>query len=442
MPVKVDFEQFRFSKPTYVIPEDSSLSGCDAANNFISRGNHLLREIRRVGWDLPDFDVEIDHYGRGTNIFRTCRHVSFDVVTASGATERAKIGFGLKSGAQRAGYYRIGCASAFKCAGSEGNLYTDRSGDWKKHSYWKEATALIEPVIARLEAMPSKPGHDDANEEGDLNLREICYSEPKPVPADFPTLYTWVENRDAYNALGFAHRFKEGEYVMEADYCLAGNGWRYATTDNGVAWADLPPHANDGFNYASPDPTARAHGVNMQSTSEMFPVEVKLNSLHDIFVADMAPFEDARLEASARAELEGRERWLPGEYGGFQKASIETFVPASEYKGGYKKPVYMIGRQLQADEARGMAGPVSVVLEDGVVRAVMKDNASGLNMILHEGEQRLYEMKRALSEARDVARIFEKEPEVDPRIMDDINAHDQKIREKYKDDATMSMLLP
>lgn len=441
MPVDIKFEQFRFSQPTYIRPEDSSLYGCDAANAFISRSNHLLREIARVGWDLPDVDVSIDHYGRGTNVFRTCRKVSFDVVTASGETERATIKFGMQSGRQRAGYYRMGCASAFGCAGSEAELH-EKSGDWQKKDFWQEAVNLIEPMITRLEALPSKPGHDDGHHEGNLSLRTLCASEPKPAPADFPTLYVWVENNEARNALGFATDDREAEHAMEADYRLAGNGWRFSNGDNGVAFSDLPPHAHDGFDYGSPDPSVKAHGVNMGIGSAMFPVEVKLNSLHDIYVADMALFEDALEEGIARAKVEGRDGWLPGEYGTFQKKTVETFIPASDYKGDYRKPVFMIGRQLGADEARGLAGPVSVVLEGGSVRALLTDRQSGLVMVLHEGEDRLYEMKRCVGAATEVGRILNTTPKVDRKITERIEAHHAKLREEYKNDATMSAIIP
>ena len=75
-------------------------------------------------------------------------------------------------------------------------------------------------------------------------------------------------------------------------------------------------------------------------------------------------------------------------------------VPAAEYPGGYVNPLVLIGRQLHADEARVMSGPVTVSAEDGRVGATMRDSVSGLELRLFEPE----EIRRgSVREARRIA---------------------------------------
>jgi hypothetical protein len=442
MPVKIEFDQFRFSQARYNKPEDATKRDCDAANAFVATANEIVRQIARAGWDVPGVDVTIRYYGRGTNIMKQCSEVSFDVERGDGTTEKVAIGYWNKSGPQVGGYYTLGSASKFKIGDQkELNIYSDGSGDWRKDAAFTEAVARIAPMLATLSALPSKDGHDIDHPEGDLNLRELCTTVPTPAPADFPTLYAWVKREDAYNALGIAHRFRDGDHARDAEYSLSGNGWRFVNGDWGIKWAEIPAGGHEGYDYASPDINVRPTGLCQSSNDGILPVEVNLKHLDDIYVADKAPYENAREENWARAQVEGRKEFTYEEIGNQIRASMVTFVPAAEYKGGYAKPVYMIGRQLQADEARGMAGPVSVAMEDGFVVTRMRDLKTDRDVIIYEGGEELYHKNSAIREARELAGIFRKEPAVEQEILDALEAHRAKLREEYKDDKTMMLMI-
>ncbi|NTF16977.1 hypothetical protein G6L37_00860 [Agrobacterium rubi] len=439
MTVTVIYDTFRFSNAKYIKPDDVSLRGHSVANTFISKANQIVRELARAGWDVPGFDVEIRYYGSGTNVFKHCSSVSFDVAMPDGSTEKAQISYFNRAGSQVGRWSQLGSASSFKLGEFKVQLHSDGSGDWKKLDSLQAAIDSLDPALSTVMQLPSKPGHDIAHPEGDLNLREICTTVPTPAPADFPTLYAWVERSKANNALGLGPRYSEGEWARDEEYILTGNGWRFVTSDH-VAWAEIPPGAWNGYDYASTDITERPAGLNMPNSSGILPVEIRLKHLDDIYVADLAPYEQARAAAEAEADAEGRKDWRPGEYGNFVRASMVTFVPASEYKGGYVKPVYMIGRQLQQDEAFGLAGKVSVEMDDGFVVAKMHDKRKG-DVVLYEGSDELYHKKRAVGDAWEIARILGDEPDIAPEISEAIEAHHAKLREEYKGDKTMSLLL-
>ncbi len=440
MPVKVEYNQFRFSQARYNKPQDVELFGCDKANEFIKTANDIVRQIARAGWDIPGVDVTIRYYGSGKSIMKYCSSVSFDADQGDGATEKVTLGFANKAGPSVGRWNSLGSASQFKIGEEELSLNSDRSGDWRKHAKLDKAVAAITPMLEKLRSLPSKEGFDVDHPEGDINLREICTTVPTPAPADFPTIYAWVERSDAYKALGIVDRHKDDDYARDEEFRLSGNGWRFVTTDWGIKWDEIPAGGWEGYEYASPDINVRPSGLT-HTSSGILPVEVNLKHLDDIYVADMAPYEKAREEDWKRAKAEGRKEYTNKEIGDQRRASIVTFVPAAEYKGGYEKPVYMIGRQLHADEARGMAGPVSVAMEDGFVVARMRDVATDRDVIIYEGGNELYHKNSALRDARELAGIFHLEPEVAPEILDALEAHRRKLREEYKGDKAMSVIL-
>lgn len=438
MSVKVEYEQFRFAKAKFNMAKnrDSRLD-----HDFVWLANNIVSELQRAGWDVPGVDATIRYYGKGTHVMKYCREVEFDVAMPDGTTQKAQIVYSNAVGPSVGGMYPLGSASGLRLGGKELNLYSDGSGDWNKRDLLLWAVGAIVPLYQDLKDLPSKEGFDEEHPEGDRNLREICASEPTPAPADFPVLYTWVESNDAYNALGIVDDDREGD----RNYRLLGNGWRFANTDYGVKWDELPPGANDGFNFASTDINERPHGLCMTSERGVLPVEVTLKCLDDIYVADMAPYEQAREQVWERVKAEGRDEFSFEEIGDQRRASIATFVPASEYKGGYTKPVYMIGRQLDADEARGMAGPVSVAVEDGFTVAKMIDRVTDRDVILFEGGTKLYDKFEAVDVGKAVARIFYREPTVSAEITDAIEAHWAKLRAeaeaKGKGDDPVTQLL-
>jgi hypothetical protein len=436
MPVKVEYEQFRFAKAMFNKPGNVARR---YDSDFVWAANEIVRELQRVGWDVPAAEATIHYYGRGANIMKYCSEVVFDVDLPDGTKEKAHIRYSNSTGSSVGRWSRLGSASGLRIGEKELNLYSDGSGDWKKLDRLKWGVASIMPLLHALQALPAKEGFDEEHVEGDRNLREICSFQPTPVPDGFPVLYTWVESRDAHNALGISDCY--GDSAENQDYRLVGNGWRFANTDYGVKWGELPPGANDGYNFASADIGERPHGLCMSSESGILPVEVTLKYLDDIYVADLAPYEQAREDGFKLGRAEGRDEFSWAEIGDQRRATIATFVPASEYKGGYAKPVYMIGRQLGADEARGMAGQVYVAVEDGFTVAKMIDRTSDRDVILYEGGSDLYHKIRAVEAGNEVARIFQREAKVSSGVSGAIEAHRAKLREDHAGDKSMALLL-
>jgi hypothetical protein len=441
MPVNVKYEQFRFSPAKYYAPTDTTRDGCVGANELLKTANEIVRQVARAGWDVPGIDITISYSGGGKNVIKYCSNVSFDLPAENGKTTRVELGFYNPSASRAGRRTPLGSASRVKVGDVECNMYNDGSGDWFKKSKVEEALAKIRPKLEELRNLPSKPGFDDEHPEGDLNLRQICTSEPIPAPDDFPVLYTWVERNDAYNALGIAGEGLEGDYALEADFRVVGNGYRFINTDYGIKWDEIPAGGWDGYSYATSDVNVKPTGLIFHTCNGILPVEVKLKHLDDIYVADMAPYENAREVDWQRVQEEGRDEYTSQEIADQRRATMSTFIPASDYKGGYEKPVFMIGRQLHADEARAMAGPVSVVMEDGFAVAKMVDVMNDRDVILYEGGEELYHKHYALRTAQELSSIFNRTPEVDPQITEAITEHQRKLREEYKNDKAMSLLI-
>lgn len=447
MPVKVDFDRFRFEKAVYSGPDDGwandRRSASRQACEFIRVGNDIVRELKRVGWDVPAVDVSIDHYGRGRNVVRSCNRVEFDVADGEGSKERLTIHYSLGSG-QKGGFNLVGTASAVKIGDKEARLFNDGSGDWRDSEKWKAAIPHMVGMLEHLRSLPSKPGHDDETPEGDLNLRQLCSSAPQPVHDSIPSkLYVWIRAEDLYAAYNGTRSY-EGDYALEHEHVLPGSDYRMVVTGP-LKFSQIPEAAWNGGNYATEANKPAYRGLSFMPASDGLPVEVTLKDLNDVHVYDFAPYHHGREAAALDAERTGDKEWKPGELEELQLSSLRTLVPASEYRGGYKMPVFMIARQLHADEARPMRGPLFARLRDGKAEAVMVDEASGQEVYLYDGSREGYapvgHMIRAVDDVRRAARVIGGKVQVDPEIEKQIAIHRARLRDEYKDDPVMRMAL-
>ncbi len=447
MPIKVDYEQFRFAKAEYIEPSDAPIHGTEAMNDFRKAAHELVRQIQRVGWDIPDVDVLIRYYGRGQNILKHCSEVSFACETKDGQKETFQIRYFDKAGPRKGSYNRLANISNVEFGKLKLDLYSDGSGnDWRKTDEWALAKTFIDPLLEKLKAMPSKEGFDRKTVEGDANLRAICKPEPNPVPQGFPILYTWVEQSEAVNASKserlLSDNERDAEYEKGNLYTVSGNGWRFCIPEGGLKWEEMPPGAHEGYNFASADPNEKARGLVMGINREYHPIEIRLKSLHDIFIADMAPFFEGRERAYEDAENTGVQDWVKGEYGDILRSSVKTFVPAAEYKGGYKKPVYCIGRQLDEREARLISGPVSVYLKDNTVVAELKDDITEEVITLHKAEPHISQIKTAIEVANAVTQTLGTNPKIDPAVTQALDAFRQKrLAEAKKENQPTALIM-
>lgn len=390
----------KFVRPIRSDPEEASLSNMP----FQDLGFALVSELGRVGWDVPGLTVATSTYGRGRNLMTT-------VDTIAGRRPEGAFALNFR-GAQGlvGGYYRMtGLNHAILPSGLAVSFHDDASrslkrfaegGDWSaagEHgegwrslgtagpSAWgravAEVRALVASVLSDLAALPDAPGHDVIDGHGfDAKLRRLVTPEPVPAPAGFPVLYAW----ERVDELGRAGLRRHRPDRADDDYVLAGNGLRLVAI--GMGGRGLPANATDGFTYASADPNGRPAAPGWTPREDALPVEVRLAALNEIYVVDASAYEATRGAQAVRAEAEGRSEFTGTEIEEAHRAVARTMVPAGEYAGGYAQPLYLIGRQLHEDEARPMSGPVRVVVADGRVSASMRDDRTGLDLVVSAPE--------------------------------------------------------
>jgi len=426
-------------------------------------GAELVRELARVGWDVPGIDVEFGTTGKGTNVVRR-------VHTISGETERGPFRLTFRNVQEQVGqtYHHTGLSDAAVPPGIEirywgndhtlvANVYS--GSDWLRDAksfmdefkkdyiphLYRSYTAQVSPerldadvrlgakrgredgplsvtagevtgpvvdfirdeLIAKLRLLPSAEGHDDINEQGDANLRRLAQVEPIEAPEDFPVLYCWVDRNSAHRILGKSHgSYSDGS----GDYVVDGTGWRLMNLSDLPRDAnprDFHPKINGYFSYASSDPAVKAAGPSNAVDYLNLPVEIKLRYLNDVLVADMAAYDDLREEMWQQVIAEGRKEFTGDEIRRSYGALARTVVSAADYDGSYKRPTYLIGRQLHADEARLIRGPVWVHVEKERVRALVKDEETGNEIALahYEGSEWRKLGRWAVKEATEVAQM-------------------------------------
>lgn len=171
-----------------------------------------------------------------------------------------------------------------------------------------------------------------------------------PAPADMPTLYVTHRKSDVQND-NWAGR--------HPDTVVPGTGWRflsYSIPDNaeGTTFTDLH---RDGYSYGFTSIPYKSYSgfwgeEPMSVETQMFAVDLKW--ANDIYVVDEQPFLDARDKARGARAASGRQddEIMDYEITPLYAAIGDTMVPLAEYKGGYTRPIYLIGRPLGADEAK------------------------------------------------------------------------------------------
>lgn len=475
MAVVFDHDRFALARAAFYWPQTDEQ---EFYSNPIERtGGLLVKQLARVGWEVPGIDVEIRTDGCGENVIRAVR-------TISGMTEAGPFELKFGSVQERRGRWAIcpGLSEATIPPGIQLVYHNDRSGpvaylyvgkDWKADGEsfiadWKvnskqngkpktyirysgdgapgvmrydddlgreysptgsqphtmdsellamKICAFIEHnLLARLAEMPSKEGFDDVTDEGDANLRRLAEVEKIPAPEDFPVLFAWVERNDAYR-LRDMH-----EAEPDQRYGLTTDGARLCTLSSRY---NVPNIARRGFSYASADPRVRAGHCVHGPKDDASPVAIKLKYLNDVYVVDNAAFERAAEKAVERAKNEGRKRLTDAELDECIAATAKTIVPVTEYTGGFEQVTYVIGRQTDIDEVRLTKGVVEAAQADGRTWVTLTDGETGHAFVLFHrdgiGPGAIADGKRAASDfsslhsgGRFRDRIAEPEPQADP----------------------------
>lgn len=131
--------------------------------------------------------------------------------------------------------------------------------------------------------------------------------------------------------------------------CSGFENWRLVSYDIPQAKENpFPDRARDGFTYclASPADPALSEVPFLKFNSDAsLATIVRPKAANDIFVIDAAPADEYRAK-----QWEDHPKLTPEEYATFYHMAARTMVPLSQYQGNYKSPVYLIGRDLAADE--------------------------------------------------------------------------------------------
>lgn len=117
--------------------------------------------------------------------------------------------------------------------------------------------------------------------------------------------------------------------------------------NEGFIWCDVNPELRID---SKPKDFTRAVADTMRSLSSRnnHVIAVSLKYANDVYVADNAVYEETREKLFAA--IAPRERLTDAEYNDVLAARGATIVPIAEYKGNYKEPIVLIGRELDFDE--------------------------------------------------------------------------------------------
>jgi len=434
MPVKFKHDVFSLTNPEFHWPLADTLD--QFRNPLEFAGGRLIRELSRVGWNVPGLEVGFRTYGRGEIQIRQVNYIYGETrdgpfrLTFQG--EQGKKGpllitTGLSSAAIPPGReiefnnyssnvtVRLYTGEDWMTDGSQwvnsikssakayGNpkQYLRYSGSYSRptlrndtdrgreyepegdepttvnaHDICDQAIAFVKAMIATLEKMPSAPGYDDITPEGDANLRRLAHVEPIPAPSDFPTLFTWMDTNDAYRV---ARRLADHPY---GEYGLSGNDAQLCPIFS--SRSDIPRDARRMFSYATVDPSVRnGHPLHGPGDNAL-PAVVQLKWLNDVFVVDRAKFDQATKETFARILANGRDRMTDRELDDCVAEFARTMVAAADYKGGFEEPVYLIGRQTGLDEVRLVHGPVTALQEGNRVKVIVHDDKADQDFSLFD----------------------------------------------------------
>lgn len=378
----------------------------------------LLKRLHSVGWDIPGLDVHLSAYdGNERGLYRYVSGVSG---THGGKPFRISFNGDAKpelpltldeDGEPRVGGYVPGTFGRFE--------FDRETLEIESRNWSDELRDQFEDIVMTCMSMTSgmavSPGAFDIDENGDANIRSAFSVDPVPAPSDFPVLYSWVPMDEL-------RRRPEG-VILSATGC----GLCSDTRPSDIPL--LPKRYYDAFDYASDDIAVKADQGMHTVKDASIPVEVRLKNLNEIYVMDMGAKDDARARVEAAIRADGRKQGSRDEFCEVQTAAPKTMVPASEYRGGFRKPVYVIGRHIMSDEARFLQGDVRMAYENERFVVDMVDEISGQRACFisnqYAGPATINDMKRT---ADWISRCVQRDFVVEPSVEDEMAARRDRAR--------------
>lgn len=287
----------------------------------------------------------------------------------------------------------------------------------------QEQSDLFEDImlaaVTRVTKLPPSPFAKNIKETGDANIRRLFNTPSIPAPDGFPVLYCWLPGDDV-------RRRPPGRV-------LAGHGCRLVVDYRPSDMALLPERYFDAFDYASTDIRIKADQGTHTVEETSIPVEVRLKHLNEIYVMDMGARDDARRAVNESIQAAGRKQSTQEEFCAIQTAAAKTMVPVTEYEGGFRRPVYCIGRQLMEDEARIMAGRVKVAYDGKNVSVSMTDKFTGLHVpIVSNDNAGVGMMHHLIRVGRAVAVHVGHGMEIEPALLAAIEVKEETNRRRYE----------
>jgi hypothetical protein len=314
----------------------------------------LLERLAKAGWDVPEVDVSL-------SVWNCSERGLFRYVSRVDGRHEGKP-FTVKFGNSITGNrYRFipGAMSEFSIGDDK---FPSEMSKWSPDQIDLFEDAMLS-VSAKLSKLPPSPFARNIKETGDANIRRFFSTRSIPVAPGFPVLYTWLPS-DEKKSLPYGT-------------IVAGHGGRLVNDSTPEDRALLPPRNFDTFDFASTDINVKADQGIWTVNEKALPVEVRLKHFNEIYVMDMASRDDARRAVTEAIVAEGRKQASREEQSRIDTAAAKTMIPVTEYRGGFRRPVYCIGRHLRDDEARIMSGKVTVDYDGTVVSVTMLDNITG-----------------------------------------------------------------
>jgi hypothetical protein len=389
---------FDSGNPTHIRPSRTS-------DRHIDLGRSLQAAVARVGWDVEDFDVVVEvTQAKNGQCFRFVSEIT-----------------GAFQGEPFTMIYRIGTEDAsdgissnevvkFSHGATEIYLDEDPSTDDLRHF-----TAVATGVIARLSTFPA--------DEGDDTLSRLCATQLIPVPHISPTLYCWL-SPDQWKPR------TNGAVVPGGERALLPFG-----IGNPEHKAMLHPRANAAFNFATVNPAIRGSNGLHEPSREALPVEISLKALNEIYVIDAARTGDLTQCYSEVAEKIGRTQPTEFEFSDFMTATARTMTPVTEYRGGFENPVYLIGRQLNSNEARRIIGNIEVFYDGATLRSSLIDNLKGRKILIHEtNHPTLGDMETALNLASRLSSLMGTEKFISDKLLFEVKSLQKHRYASYLED--------
>jgi hypothetical protein len=204
---------------------------------------------------------------------------------------------------------------------------------------------LVDNVLNPLRKMPLP------QKQIDLPLMEEPFPEEKVGP-----LYAFVRQEDIekieiLKKIGVQKAYPDERTAVQPNWRLIPLDY-----DRGI----LPKEVHDGFIWcgvgtidADADLKKIRIADRQMNTLSMFNseglAEIKPLTATNIYIVDWQAWDDFR----EKAFKPGHDRLTDGEVTDMYRAIGQTFIPITEYKGDYKKPVVLIGRDLEVNEIGG-----------------------------------------------------------------------------------------